>query len=137
MSIAPVPSFPPARNEQPANTGAHSGKPATRSATEPTEKDARPVSGTLPEQESSVAKKISAVYELPQDVVEVHLDPETKNQIIIQYLDQSKNVILQVPSGEELDVERGIAQEFQQATKLRASAGTAAVGSEGEKTHGH
>jgi hypothetical protein len=66
----------------------------------------------------------------------VHQDPETKDRVIIQYLDQAKNVVLQVPSNQELGVERGIAEEFQQAAKLRASADTAASGSEGEKTHG-
>ena len=65
---------------------------------------------------------------------------EIKDQIIIQYLDQAKDVILQVPSNQELNVERAIAQEFQQVAKLHANAttaaATAAAGSEGEKNHG-
>jgi hypothetical protein len=72
---------------------------------------------------------------LPQDVVEVHQDPEIKDQIIIQYLDKAKNLVLQVPSSQELDVERGIAQDFQQAAKVRATEKTAAA-SEGETSHG-
>lgn len=58
------------------------------------EEAAQPVSGTLPKQESSVAKNVASTYELPQDEVEVHQYPETKDQIIIQYLDQAKNVVL-------------------------------------------
>ena len=67
----------------------------------------------------------------------MHQDPEAKDQIIIQCLDQAKDVIRQVPSGGDLSVERGIAQEIQAAAKLRASANRAAAGSEGEKNHGH
>jgi hypothetical protein len=74
---------------------------------------------------------------LPEDVVEVHQDPESKGQVIIQYLDQAKDVILQVPSQQELDVQRGIATEFQQAAKLRVSERTVAARSEGEKAHGN
>jgi hypothetical protein len=73
---------------------------------------------------------------LPQDVVEVHQDPDVKDQIIIQYLDQARNIVLQIPSNEELAVERGIAQEFQQTAKLRAASGSATEGSKGEETYG-
>jgi hypothetical protein len=90
----------------------------------------------MPKQERSIAKSATSTRELPQDVVEVHQDPEIKGQIIMQYLDQANNVVLQVPSNEELAVERGIAQEFQQAAKLRESASTAAARSEGEEAHG-
>jgi hypothetical protein len=90
----------------------------------------------MSKQENFVAKTSPATDELPQDVVEVHQDREVKGQIIIAYLDQAKNVILQVPSSEELSVERGIAQEFEPAAKMRQSASTAAADSEGEKTHG-
>ena len=75
-------------------------------------------------------------YESPPDVVELHQDPEIRDQVIIQYLDKARNVILQVPSNEELMVERGISQEFQQAAKLRVTERTPAAASEGEKTHG-
>jgi len=65
-----------------------------------------------------------------------HQDPETKDQIIIQYLEQAKDVVRQVPSNPELSVEHTIAQEIQPAAKLRASANRTAAGSEGEKFHG-
>jgi hypothetical protein len=76
---------------------------------------------------------------MPQDVAEVHQDPEIKSQIIVDYLDKAKNVVLQVPSNEELSFERGVVEERQQAAKLRTSQATAAAGSagsEGGTNHG-
>jgi hypothetical protein len=131
MSIAPVSSFPPERTEQivkPAPPeGASSG---TAENTAPP-----PVSVSPPKQKISNTNSAPGSYELQQDVVELHQDPEIKDQLIVEYLDKAKNVILQVPSAQELGVERGIAQEIQQAAKLRASAETAAA--EGEKSSGH
>lgn len=137
MSIVPVQSFPPARSEQSSNPSVHSGNLQARSESGVAKERAQPDSGTLPKEEKSIAKNGLSINELPQDVVEVHQDPESKGQIIIQYLDGAKNVILQVPSNQELTVERGIAQEFLQAAKLRASETTAAAGREGEHTHGN
>jgi hypothetical protein len=128
MSIGPIQSFPPAKVAQASEQAGP--EPGVLEAT------GQSGSGTLPEQETSPAKSVPTTYELPEDVVEVHLDPEIRNQEIVQYLDQSKNVIFQVPSSEELSVEHGIAQDFEAAAKLRASADTAANVSEGEKTHG-
>ena len=79
----------------------------------------------------------SSSSEMPEDVVKVHQHPEAKDQIIIEYLEQAKDVVRQVPSKQELSVEHGIAQEIQPAAKLRARANLAAAGSEGEKNHGH
>ena len=136
MSIAPVEGFPPAKSEQAANASAGSAHAEAGNASGAAEKATEPVSGTLPKQKESAAKKAPTTYALPQDVVELHQDPEIKDQIIVQYLDQAKNVILQVPSNEELGVERGIAQEFQQAVKLRARAATTEVANKGGKAHG-
>ena len=137
MSIAPVESFPPQRNAEPENPNAASGYTQARSASGAVaESAAQPVSGTLSKQESTVAQSVSSTYEMPQDVVEVHQDPEIKDQIIIEYLDTAKNVVLQVPSAEELSVERAIAQEFVQAAKLRPNPVSRAAGNEGEETHG-
>jgi hypothetical protein len=134
MSIAPVQSFPPDRSEPPESSSGRAGETPAKTAPQPAEEGA--VSGTLPKQETSAEKIVPSTYELPPDVVEVHHDPEIKSQVIVQYLDQAKNLILQVPSSQELGVERGIAQDVQQAAKLRTSADTSAAGSEGEKTHG-
>ena len=113
-----------------------SGNPQPRPKSDEAEEAEQPVSGALPKQKTTVAKKVPVTYELPEDVVEVHQDPEVKDQIIIQYLDHAKNVILQVPSDQELSVERGIAKETQEAAKQRAGKATAAAGSEGGETHG-
>jgi hypothetical protein len=137
MSIAPVSGFPPASSEPSSNQSTGSTHPQARPASGGGAGPTEPVSGTLPEQEISAVKNIASTYQLRQDVVEVHQDPEIKDQVIIQYLDQANNVVLQVPSNQELGVERGIAQEFQEAAKLRASAGASAPVSEGEKTHGN
>ncbi len=134
MSIAPVSTFPPESNESTANSS--SNRSPESSASGAIEKAPPPVSESLPKQESPAAKSARATYELPEDVVEVHQDPDIKSQVIIQYLDKAKNVILQVPSNEELGVERGIAQDFQHAAKIHASTSTTTAESEGEKTHG-
>lgn len=146
MSIAPVEGFTPPRNEQ-----SRSAPPANASANaRPSRSPARPkpvsaeevtlsASGTLSKQEIAVEKNVAAPRELPEDVVEVHQDPEIKDQIIIQYLDPAKDVVLQVPSNQELNVERGIVRDAQQAAKLRANeraAAAASAASEGEKAHG-
>jgi hypothetical protein len=132
MSIAPLESFPPAKAVNPT-VGSRRAQGSDSYAAQIL---AQPVSGTLPEQESSDGKTLSLTHELPQDVVEVHQDPDSKNQVIIEYLDKARNLILQVPSSEELNVERGIAQEIQQAATLRASAPTPASTPKGEETHG-
>lgn len=141
MSIAPVEGFPPPRTEPPltnqtTNANVRSANSASHAQPAAQEEVSQPVSESGPKPEGAAPKSVVRTYELPQDVVEVHQDPEFKNQVIIQYLDKAKDVILQVPSSQELDVERGIAQEFQQAAKLRAVAAAAPPASEGEKNHG-
>jgi hypothetical protein len=135
MSIAPVQSFPPAKNEQAEMASVRPEKVASPAVVPAPPKAAPPVSVNLPKEQKPAPKIVPAKYVLPEDVVEVHQDPESKDQVT-QYLDQSKNVILQVPSNEELSVERGIAQELQQAAKLRATADAAAATSDQGKTHG-
>jgi hypothetical protein len=134
MSIAPVSTFPPESNESTANSS--SNRSPTSSASGGTEKTSTPVSESLPKEETSAAKSAPVAYELPEDVVEVHQDPDIKSQVIIQYLDEAKDVVLQVPSNQELGVEHGIAQDFQNAAKTRKDAATTGAVSEGEKPHG-
>lgn len=136
MSISPIQSFPPAGSAPTVNPSQDSSRAEPRPESGAAAEAAQPVSGTQPKQETSSAKIAPAAYVLPEDVVEVHQDPEIRDQEIVQYLDQSKNVVFQVPSSEELSVEHGIAQDVEAAAKLRASADTAASVSEGEKTHG-
>ncbi|MGA7291324.1 MAG: hypothetical protein WBW53_06345 [Terriglobales bacterium] len=134
MSIAPVDGSSAVTSAQSESTSLSYQQAHTQSAGE---EASPPVLATLPNQESPVTKTPASTYEFPEDVVEVHQDPEIKDQIIIQYLNQAKDVVLQVPSDQELSVERGIAQELQQAAKLRETASAAGAMSEGEKTHGN
>lgn len=135
MSIAPVQSFPPVKSEQRDTARVRSDKVASPAAVSAKPKAAPPVSAILPKQEQAPPKNADSKYVVPEDVVEVHQDPESREQVT-QYLDHSKNLILQVPSQEELAVERGIAQELQQAAKLHTTADSAAAATEQEKTHG-
>jgi hypothetical protein len=137
MSIGPIQSFPPAESAPTVSPSPDSSRAEARPESGvAAEEAAQPVSGTLPKQETSGARIAPANYELPEDVVEVHQDPEIRDQEIVQYLDQSKNVVYQVPSSQELSVEHGIAEDLQAAAKLRASADTAASVNEGVKAHG-
>lgn len=136
MSIGPIESFPPPASTQSENVSVGVGTAPGHSVAATAQQTSQPVSGTLSKQEKSVAKNVPEAYEVPEDVVEVHQDPDIKNQVIIEYLDKAKDIVLQVPSTEELSVERGIAAEFQQAAKLRATEETAPA-SEGGKSHGN
>lgn len=137
MSIAPVQGFPPARSEPAKEASVRSrNTPARPTKTAVPERSSESVSGT-PGEESFVLRNVPSANELSQDTVELHQDPEIKGQVIVEYLDHSKNLVLQVPSNQELSVERGIAQEVQQATTLRASERAAAAAGEGEDNHGH
>jgi hypothetical protein len=120
MSIAPVISFPPTPQPDSASAGTNQTQAQTRT-TDTAQTQSSTVSGASQKQPDPLSKTATQNYELPQDVVELHQDPDIKDQIIFQFLDQSKNLILQVPSNEELNVERGIVQEFQQEAKLRAA----------------
>jgi hypothetical protein len=136
MTIVVAQRFPPASSQLSSPTVVL-GSPQGRSELGAAKAPAKPVLGSLSKEEKSIAKNVPSTNELPQDVVELHQDPESKRQVIIQYLDQAKNVVLQMPSQQELGVERGIAKESLQLAKLRESPAKAAAGSEGEKSHGN
>ena len=141
MSVPPVDSFPPIKGVQ-ATTASISldrgTSPPNFSAVPET---TTPVSGTVPSQYISATSKVSQDDQFPQDVVELHQDPDVKDQIIVEYLDQSKRLVMQMPSEEELAVERGIAQELQQrdlqAAKLNESAGATGTSTREENSHGN
>ena len=97
----------------------------------------QPVLGPSQTQQSSSAKVVQVNYIPPQDVVEVHQDSDVKGQIVVEYLDKAKNVVLQVPSAAELDFESAIAQEFQRVEKTQASTNTAPGYGTGVKTNGN
>jgi hypothetical protein len=137
MSITPAQSISSARGAPPERTSVPPGNFQAPSEASVAGVQAKSVLGTLSKAEKSGAENVPRTSELPQDVVELHQDPESKNQVIIQYLDPAKQVILQVPSQQELNVERGISRESQQKAKLRESERQAATVSEGVKTHGN
>src|SRR5271168_2522966 len=90
-----IQSFPPARSAPAQNQNAGSGSsaetgPGSVGAEGTAQAVSETVSGTLPKQETPVAKNAAPAYELPEDVVEVHQDPETRDRVIIEYLDPSK-----------------------------------------------
>jgi hypothetical protein len=133
MSIAPVEGS-SSVNPQSVSVSVGSGHPQPEPVVV---RKPQPVSGTAPKQEPAVTNSVHSTFEAPRDVVEVHQDPTDKGQIIIQYLDKAGNVIVQVPSAQELSVERGIQEEFQREAKRQASADVAATASAGESSHGH
>jgi hypothetical protein len=135
MSIAPVSSIPPDLSESRAIPNSVPVRSSASLAAGTGNASSPPVSAPRPTREASVATKATSAYELPQDVVEVHQDPDIKDQLIVQYVNNSKDVVLQVPSAQELSVEHGIAQDIQQAAKQRASDNAATI-SEEDKTHG-
>jgi hypothetical protein len=132
VNINRIESVPPVRAAQSSNTGVgdhsqpHVGAGAAHQS-------AQVISGTASKQGNSVVKNGASPYQLPTDVVEVHQDPAIKNQVIIQYLDRAGDVVLQVPSNQELNVERGIVLEFQQAAKQRLDASSVAAAANGAK----
>ena len=136
MSIEGLAAFPPEpgtkyveTNVQPAPLSPHSEIDSKGVAEETNVR-----AGSPPE--DATFRKSPKTPEIPEDVVELHEDSEVKNQLIVEYLDQAHNVILQVPSDEELAVERGIAQELVQTAKQRSSESAAATPNKGEPAHG-
>ncbi len=120
MSIAPVEGFPPPGNEL---SGSHQlANPQTR-VHSATAEASQALSDAPPKPDGNAQKHVSSTYELLPDVVEVHQDPDIKGQIIVQYLDQARNVILQVPSNQELNVEHGIAQGISARGKTASNRG--------------
>jgi hypothetical protein len=136
MSLPPVASFPPAKSAHSPAQEVSAGRNAAPPESGATLEASRPLSGVLPKPQVSIAPKVSSTYETPQDAVELHQNPETKDQIIIDYLDRATNVVMRAPGNGELRVERGIAKKSQEAAKLSASAEAAGARSEGGKNYG-
>ena len=79
----------------------------------------------------------AATSGLSQDKVQVQHDGQVQDQIVIKYLDQNTgDLILQVPSDEVLNVDRGIYQEFASQARARENLAAAPVAQEGEN-NGH
>lgn len=95
-----------------------------------------PTSGTLPNQNIHRPQGADASAETTEDEVQVQRDSQTNGEIVIRYLDQTGNLILQVPSAQVLDVTRGITQALEKAIKPLNAAGAASSGNEGSN-NGH
>ena len=132
MSINPVQGMGPAAEETLAEANLRRAQAASSA---PAAISAQPGSGRLPEQSAPKPQTISFATEMPQDEVEVQRDSEANDEIVIKYMDQSGNVILQVPSSQVLGMVRAIDQDFQREERVRTNASE--TGSEGDKTHGH
>jgi len=79
----------------------------------------RPVSDPDSKQEIATRRHTSQAAELPRDEVQVQRDTESNGQIVIRYLDQSGQVILQVPSSQVLGLARAIEQALEKQAKDR------------------
>lgn len=137
MSIEPLAAFPPESGTNYVETKAQPAPSSPRSESDSKRTPVANPVGTESSPEDPTFRQSPKADESPQDVVELHADSEVKNQLIVEYLNQSGSVILQVPSSEELNVERGIAQELEQAAKLRASESSTPTPSKGDKGHGN
>ena len=94
-----------------------------------------PNSGARPKQEVPNASTSSQLAEMPEDEVQVQQDSQTNGRIVIRYLDQAGDLILQVPSSQVLGLARAIDQALQQQAQARTKNGT--EGGEGGNAHGH
>jgi len=130
MSIGPLAPVATGINTKSAEPGTAASSP--RSAQGGPGAANEPDTETVPQQQGADSRNAQEAVAIPQDVVEVHQDSQVKSQLIVEYLDQAHNVILQVPSDEALAVERGIAQELEQAAKLRSSAAVDSAPTKGE-----
>ena len=131
MSINPVEKFGSTDRAQSDSQDAR-----TRSVQAPAPASAGPDSGTSPKQQALNANIAVSSAEMPQDEVQVQRDSATNGDIVIKYVDQHGDLVLQIPSSQVLGVARAIDQELEQEAKARASSG-ARTATDGGKVHGH
>jgi hypothetical protein len=74
---------------------------------------------------------------MPQDEVQVQRDPAGSGQIVIKYLDDKGNLVLQVPSSQLLGLARAIEQTFNEQARDRAAASEAQTAAEQGAPHGN
>jgi len=95
-----------------------------------------PGSGNSPRPEIHVANDGSAALSRPEDEVQLQHDTELKNRLIVEYVDKSGKIVVQVPSEQMLRLERAIAEELQAAGTRPVPASSTTQRPEGE-SHGH
>jgi hypothetical protein len=139
MSIGPVQGVGQVFDGPSANANMRSRQALPGSASHPAPgRSSQPDVATASKRETVGAGRPSESAELPQDEVQVLRDSQVQDLIVIKYLNQaSGTLILQVPSAQVLNVDRGIQQELEQQAKVRDSAGETAVEHKGEEPHGH
>ena len=116
MSISPVANL--SSDPSPDLSGSPS---ATTSATE---HKYSPITEPVAKRETASPPSSAPASTIPEDEVELQHDPELKSDFIVKYLDASGRLVLQVPSEQMLDVERGIAEELQQSQWLQEKGGS-------------
>jgi len=94
-----------------------------------------PDAGNVPKQEAQAPHSPSPSPQPPEDEVELQRDSELENELIVRYVDGAGNLILQVPSGEMLSLQRAIMEEFQRA-QTGTNTPAEVAGQEGE-SRGH
>ena len=94
-------------------------------------------SGNVPRPEVDPPQNAPISFQAPQDEVQVQRDSEANGVIVIQYVDHSGTVVLQVPSSQLLGMMRAIDQTFQEEAKVRSNQSAEAAANRGGKTHGH
>ena len=62
--------------------------------------------------------------------IQVVRDLQDDNQIVVKYVDQAGNLVLQIPSSQVLNVARTIQEEFQHAAQTREDLTSTAPGKE-------
>jgi hypothetical protein len=132
MSINPAPMIWPATEPQleDANPRPQPPQPVSENGG-PAQTD----SGNSPTADTAILPGAPQAAEPPQDEVDVQRDSQTGGDVVIQYKDQSGNLILQVPSSQVLGLERALRQEFRE--KADAQARAEQTGNEGGQGHGN
>ncbi|HUO13798.1 MAG TPA: hypothetical protein VMX38_02335 [Verrucomicrobiae bacterium] len=130
MSINPVQPVPSVaeRNESAGQPNDKRSAPAVSARSNP---------GTAPKINESPASSVTPSSEIPQDEVEVQRDSQVHGEIVVRYVDQSGNVVLQMPSEQVLGVARAINEDLQREQKVHSAAQATEESHEGGKGDGH
>lgn len=95
-----------------------------------------PDAGNVSNPEGQPPSEAATVSQLQEDEVQLQRDSELKSELIVRYVTGSGTLILQVPGEQMLNLERAIAQEFEQENARPTTAAISAA-SNGGTSHGH
>lgn len=121
MSINPVPAT---GSIDPGVAGETAVRRNAARVPQPQTASSQPDLGNKPKVEIRAARTDSTSAPAPRDEVRVQRDEEANGQIVIKYVDESGNLILQIPSSQVLGLARAIEQALQEQAQqeLRKSA---------------